>query len=86
MVDILSVKLLHICPFSFIYLFFSVAAMIKRSDDIIANGNAGGRGRPKLTWDAVVKKDMNLLSLTDCLDQAEWRKMIHVAQPQLIGT
>ena len=34
----------------------------------------------KLTWGAVVEKDINLLNLTEdiALDRAEWSKMIHV--------
>ena len=39
------------------------------------------RGRPKLTRDAVVKKDINLFNLTEhiALGRVEWQKMIHVA-------
>ena len=50
---------------------------------IIGNDNARGRGRPNLTLDAVVKKDMIGLNLGEhlALDRAQWRKMIHIADP-----
>ena len=44
-------------------------------------GGKRGRGRPKLTWSNVVKKDMlNLnISVTSVTNRAEWRRMIHIA-------
>ena len=38
----------------------------ENSDKILYNGNAGGG--EKLTWDAVVIKDMNLLNLPEHID------------------
>ena len=32
---------------------------------VIFNGDDSGRGRPKLTWDAMIKKDMKLLNLRE---------------------
>ena len=52
-------------------------AIVKKSDEINGNGNAKGKGRPKLTWDVVVRNDMNLLNLA--FVSAEWQKRIHVA-------
>ena len=48
---------------------------------IIGNDNTRWRDRPKLTLDAVVKKDMIELNLGEhlAIDRAQWRKRIHVA-------
>ena len=40
-------------------------AVVKRADMIALDRNAPGRGRPKLTLDAVVRKDFSLLSLSE---------------------
>ena len=42
-------------------------------------GKARGRGRPRLTWDAVIKKDMAYCKLYEemALDRSEWRVAIH---------
>ncbi|KAI8537727.1 hypothetical protein RHMOL_Rhmol09G0047400 [Rhododendron molle] len=62
----------------------SVNAIVKRADRITLDSNATGRGRPKLTLDAVVHKDMSLLGLCEqvALDRAQWWKRIHVADPK----
>ena len=38
------------------------------------------RGRPKMTWMEVVKKDMKLLELEERMvaDKNDWRRRIHV--------
>ena len=38
------------------------------------------RGRPKMTWMKVVKKDMKLLELEERMitDRNDWRRRIHV--------
>jgi hypothetical protein len=58
-------------------------AIVKRADRIALHSNAPGRGRPKLTLDAVVRKDLSLLGLSEetALDRTLWRKRIHVADP-----
>ena len=40
-----------------------------------------GRNRPRLIWELVVKQDMNIFYLTEniALDQAEWKRGIHIA-------
>ena len=50
---------------------------------IIISDNIRGRGRPNVTLDVVVKKNMIELNLGEhlALDRAQWRKMIHVANP-----
>ena len=56
-------------------------AVVKRVDRIALGRNTQGRGRPKLTLDAVVRKDLSILGLSDeaALDRAQLRKRIHVA-------
>ena len=57
---------------------------IRKSDTIHIEGNAKGRGRPKLTWVEIIKKDLVWCGLIDImtLDRVEWQKMIHVADPK----
>jgi hypothetical protein len=59
-------------------------AIVKRADRIALGSNATGRGRPKLTLDAVVRKDLSIIGLCEqgALDRAQWRKRIHVADPK----
>ena len=47
-------------------------------------GNARGRGRPKLTWVEIIKKDLVWCGLIDiiALDRVAWRNRIHVADPK----
>ena len=42
-----------------------------------------GRGRPKLTWDSLIRRDLNDLERTPSitLDRTKWRSLIHVADP-----
>lgn len=42
-----------------------------------------GRGRPKITWGEVIRKDLIARDLNDslALDRAEWRREIRVAEP-----
>ncbi|KAK9119088.1 hypothetical protein Scep_017181 [Stephania cephalantha] len=41
------------------------------------------RGRPKLTWDALIKRDLNGLksSTLIALNRAQWKSLINVADP-----
>jgi len=57
---------------------------VRKSDRIVVSGEARGRGRPKLTWVEVVNKDMRIMNVTEhmVLNRAEWRNMIHVADPK----
>ena len=51
--------------FGYIYYYWRPTNAIgKNSVEIIFNGNAMRRGRAKLTWDVVVRNDMNLLNAT----------------------
>ena len=58
-------------------------AVVKKSDNIIVEGHTRGRGRPKLTLKAVVRKDLRALNITEheALDRAQWKNRIHVADP-----
>ncbi|KAK9126521.1 hypothetical protein Scep_015367 [Stephania cephalantha] len=46
-----------------------------------------GRGRPKLTWDALIRRDLNGLesSPSIALNRAQWKSLIHVADPVNLG-
>ncbi|KAI8538932.1 hypothetical protein RHMOL_Rhmol09G0141800 [Rhododendron molle] len=57
-------------------------AVVKRAD--IMGGNATERGKPKLTLDAIVRKDMIIIGLCEqvTLDKTQRRKIIYVADPK----
>ena len=61
-----------------------INAPVRKSDAIHIEGNARERGRPKLTWIEIIKKDLVWCGLTDimALDRVEWRNRIHVADPK----
>ena len=61
-----------------------INASVRKSDAIHIEGNARGRGGPKLTRVEIIKKDFVWCGLTDimALDRVEWRKRIHVADPK----
>ena len=48
---------------------------IRKNDIIHIESNARGRGRPKLTWVEIIKKDLVWCSLIDimALDRVEWQ-------------
>ena len=48
---------------------------------IISNGS--GRGRPKLTWDESVKRDLKDWNISKeiALDRSAWRLAINVPEP-----
>src|SRR5450432_2740227 len=58
-------------------------AVVKRVDRLALSSNARGRGRPKLTLDVVIRKDMSLLGLNEqiSLERSQWKLKIHVADP-----
>ena len=58
-----------------------VDAITKKSYKIIVNGYTRGREGPKVTWDVVVKKYMNLLSLTNILPFTEQGRKKMITQP-----
>ena len=55
-------------------------ALVKKSDLLIIYSNDRGRGRLKLTWIEIIKKDITIynLSADRDLDRAEWKKQIYV--------
>ncbi|KAJ7976901.1 Retrovirus-related Pol polyprotein LINE-1 [Quillaja saponaria] len=58
-------------------------AVVKQGDMVQVPGVRQGNGRPKLTWGAVIEKDMAVLGINEnlVLDRYEWRKRIHIADP-----
>ena len=42
-------------------------ASVRKSDVIHIEGNARGRGRPKVTWIEIIKKDLVWCGLTDIM-------------------
>ncbi|KAJ7946136.1 Retrovirus-related Pol polyprotein LINE-1 [Quillaja saponaria] len=57
--------------------------VVKQGDMVQVPGVRRGKGRPKLTWGAVIEKDMAVLGINEnlVLDRCEWRKRIHIADP-----
>ena len=55
-------------------------APIKKVEKIDFEQSKKLRGRPKMTWIEVVKKDMKLLKLEErmVVDRNVWRRMIHI--------
>ena len=56
---------------------------MRRSELVIVRGSRGGRGRPKVTWNEIVNKDLIALNLSKEIahDRVNWRKRIHIADP-----
>ena len=61
--------------------------VIKRVRKMQIPGEARGRGRPRMTWDAVVKKDMAECELHEemALDRSEWRVAIRIPTLAMLG-
>ena len=59
-------------------------APVRKSDLVSIDGNTRGRGRPKLTWWGIIKKDMMSRGLNEdlSLEKMEWKNRIHVADPK----
>jgi hypothetical protein len=47
------------------------------------NNVKGGTGRPKLTWDEAIKRDLKEWNrpMELCLDISAWKEAIHVPEP-----
>ena len=56
---------------------------VRRVDQMENRQGGRGRGRPKKTWHEVVKGDLRVNDLTASMvhDRAQWRSLIHVADP-----
>ena len=56
---------------------------VRRVDEMEDGQRAKGRGRPKKTIHEVVKRDLHVngLSVDMIHDRAQWRRLIHVADP-----
>ena len=61
-----------------------MTAAVRRSETMQVEGARRTRGRPKLTWVEVVRRDMAACNLTTdmALNRAEWRNRIRVADPK----
>ena len=48
-----------------------------------ADGPKRGRGRPKMTWEEIIKRDLSNWSLSEELvvDRSAWKLAIHVPEP-----
>jgi hypothetical protein len=44
-----------------------------------------GRGRPNLTWEEVIKRDLKEwnIPMELCLDKSSWKEAIHMPEPSL---
>jgi hypothetical protein len=42
-----------------------------------------GRGRPNLTWEEAIKRDLKEWNIPKelCLDRSDWKEAIHVLEP-----
>ena len=60
-----------------------IDAIVRQINMIIDNNNTRGRSSPNLTLDAVIKKDILGLNLSQHLahNKAQWLKMIHIVDP-----
>lgn len=61
-----------------------MTAPVRMSETMQVEGARRTRGRPKLTWDEVVRRDMaacNLMAYM-ALNRVEWWNMIRVADPK----
>ena len=60
-----------------------IDAVVRRRNIIIGSDDTRGRGRTKLTFNAVVKNDRIGLNLNEhlALNRAQWRKRIRLANP-----
>ncbi|XP_071724837.1 uncharacterized protein [Rutidosis leptorrhynchoides] len=54
---------------------------VRKCEDIDIRTKRRGRGRPRLTWERVIRKDLELLDISKDLveERGEWRRSIHVA-------
>jgi hypothetical protein len=54
---------------------------VRRVDNMIFSPTKRGRGRPKRTWEDLVRGDLILNNIPHNLvfDRAQWRSVIHIA-------
>ncbi|XP_071723023.1 uncharacterized protein [Rutidosis leptorrhynchoides] len=58
-----------------------IDAPVRKCEDRDIGTERRGRGRPRLTWERVTRKDLDLLDILEDLveERGEWRRSIHVA-------
>ena len=68
-----------------LHAYISINALIRKSKLNQVEGTKKGRGRPKITLLAVVKKDVSIKEVTKAMtaDRIECKKRIHMAIPNL---
>ena len=68
-----------------LHAYISINALIRKSELNQVEGTKKGRGRPKITLLAVVKKDVSIKEVTKAMtaDRIECKKRIHMAIPNL---
>ena len=62
-------------------------ALVKKSFSMQVDGPPRVRGRPMRMWMEVVRLDIKKCNLSKdwAQDRLEWRNMIHVANPNIVG-
>ena len=65
------------------YIVLQYSESYVKSDMIMIDGKAMGRGRTKLAWNVVLRKEYKLLNLTKHItfDSRKWVKRIYAATP-----
>jgi hypothetical protein len=63
------------------------SAPIRRSELVPIESSKKIRGRPKMTWEEAVVKDLKIYGLEEAiiLNRMEWQSRIHVAEPIYLG-
>ena len=61
-----------------------LSAPVRKNDLVNIDDSPRDRGRPKLTWWDIIRKDMISCGLSEeiALNRAEWKNRIHVANPK----
>ena len=60
-----------------------IEALVRRIDKLEDSPLKRGRGRPLTTLKDIIKKDLEINGLSESMvyDRAQWRRLIHVADP-----
>lgn len=61
-------------------------AVVRKSNVDVVEDNTKGRGRPKLTWEAVIRKDPSFLNIMEHNALNKKMERNRFIWPQLIGT
>ncbi|XP_070008151.1 uncharacterized protein [Nicotiana sylvestris] len=63
----------------------SIEALVRRCEWLASVGSRRGRGRPKKSWEEIIRREMAQLELTEdmALDRRAWRSKIRVEEVQV---